>query len=105
MEKVFLLQSDDNQFIDKLAERVAEKLKSALTKPEITPKQEKIYLTRKQTAKKLGISPPTVDQLVADNVLTKLGTGKRGRFRLEDIENLYENFDKYYRRQRKNTQV
>jgi hypothetical protein len=99
---VILLQPDDAKFIEKLAERVAEKLRYTLTIPTTPIKHEKIYLTRKDTAIKLGVSAPTVDQFVSDNILTKLGSGKRTRFRLEDVENIYENLDKYYRRSRKN---
>ena len=100
MEKVLLLQSDDSQFIDRIAERVVEKLKPSLQPVTTQPKQEKIYLTRKGTAEKLGVSTPTVDQFVIDGILPKLGSGKRTRFRLEDVENLFENLGKYYHRQR-----
>jgi len=101
MEKVLLVQSDDKQFIDTLAERLAEKLKPALSQTIPIPNHDKIYLTRKKTAEKLGVSTPTVDQFVNDGILPKLGSGKRARYRLEDVENLYENLDMYYRRQRK----
>ena len=99
---VILLQPDDAKFIEKLAEKVAEKLRPSLIRVDGSPKSEKIYLTRKNTAEKLGVSAPTVDQFVSDGILPKLGSGKRARFRSEDVDNLYENIGKYYRRSRKN---
>lgn len=101
MQKVLLLQEDDIQFIEKLADKVAEKLKPSLQTTPSSSVKEKVYLTRKDAAKKLGISPPSVDKFVLDGVLPKLGLGKRGRFRLEDVENLFENLNKYYYQQRK----
>jgi excisionase family DNA binding protein len=100
MEKVLLLNPDDSQFIERIAEKVAEKLKLAIQPSNIPLKQDKIYLTRKNAAKKLEVSPPTLDQFVLDGILPKLGSGKRTRFRQEDVENLFENLDKYYHRQR-----
>jgi len=98
-----LISPDDSKFIEVIAEKVADKLRATFQRPEQTATQEKIYLTRKRTAEKLGISSPTVDQFVHDGILEKLGSGKRTRFRLEDVENLFENLDKFYKRQRKNT--
>ena len=95
METVMILRPDDAKFIELIAEKVAEKLRPSLQRPELSLKQEKKYLTRKKTAEKLDISPPTVDRYVVDGLLTKLGKGKGARFRLEDVENLFENQNKY----------
>jgi hypothetical protein len=102
METIMTLKLDDAKFIELIAEKVAEKLRPSLQITEPIFKQEKVYLTRKAAAAKLGITPPTLDSLVNDQILLKLGKGKRGRFKAADIENLYENLDKYYRRPRKN---
>jgi excisionase family DNA binding protein len=95
MEKVLLVHSDDNQFINQLAEKVAEIILPAIQQPVQPPKPEKVYLTRKETAKALDVSPPTVDRFVADKLLTKYGTGKSARFRSDEVEAFYENQNKY----------
>lgn len=103
MEKVLLLQPDDSQFIDRLAEKVAEKLRPSLQPITTPPKQDKVYLTRKDAALKLGVSAPTIDQFVIDGILPKLGSGKRARFRFEDVDNLFENLEKYHHKSRSKT--
>jgi excisionase family DNA binding protein len=100
MEKVILLQPDDTQFIERIAEKVAEKLRPSFQSIQTPLKQEKVYLTRKDAAIKLGVSTPTIDQFVIDGILPKLGSGKRARFRFEDVENLFENLDKIYHKSR-----
>jgi hypothetical protein len=101
---VVLIQPDDARFIDKLADRILEKLKPALDSPKKDlPIKETVYLTRKQASEILKVSAPTLDGYVQDNLIERLGgKGKRGRFRYEDVINLYENLDQYYHRQRKN---
>ena len=95
MEKVLLLRADDEQFIDLIASKVAEKLIPQIQQPPSLIKQEKVYLTRIDTARFLKVSPPTVDRYVDDHQLTKLGHGKGARFRMEDVENLYERQNDY----------
>lgn len=65
-------------------------------------KQKRTYLTRKQAYTKIGITGPTLDGMVKDSVIEKLGTGKRGRFRAEDVQDVYENLNKFLYK-RKNT--
>jgi hypothetical protein len=105
METVILIKPDDVKFIELIAEKVAEKLRPSLVNLSPPIKEEKIYLTRKGAAERLCVSSPTIDQFVIDGILPKLGHGKRARYRLEDVENLYENLNKYYKKKRKNTLV
>ena len=100
-DEIILSQIPIDNLVEQIAIKVYNSLKPIIQNQE-APVKTNTYLTRKHTAEKLGVSAPTVDQFVADGILPKLGTGKRARFRHEDVENLYENLGKYYRRSRKN---
>lgn len=53
-----------------------------------------VYLTRKQSYSRLGITGPTFDKLIRTTNTEKLGHGKGARFRKDDIEKIYENLGK-----------
>lgn len=80
---------------ESISEMVIMKINSKIPPVNESPIQEKRYLSRKQSYEKIGITGPTFDNFVDAKIIEKLGTGKRARFRYEDVDNIYENLNDF----------
>ena len=82
MGNLLLSEVPTDQLAEKVAAIVIDRMKLLYPIPEKKPH----YLTRKETAIHLELSPPTVDTYTSQGLLVKYGKGKGARYILEEVD-------------------
>ena len=69
-----------------MVNETTEKILNRIKESHPPKNQEAKEITRKETAIYLEVTPPTVDQYTREGLLTKYGTGKRGKYLENEVE-------------------
>lgn len=91
MEQILFSGITLDEFIEKVVfestRKIIKEIKPLISK-ELEKKEEQktTTLTRKQTAEYLSVTPPTVDRYTDEGLLKKYGSGKRGKYYLNEVE-------------------
>ena len=96
MEKSIVVVHID-ELKELISSSVAEQLEKQKKETLIADEKENILLTRKETAKLLGVCVATLDNWTREGKLTKYRNGNTVRYSKKEVLNSFSNLKKYLR--------